>query len=309
MENLITIFLPFSGDEINRYNLKQFVSSEYVEQIYFVNDKNKNVNIKNVLNADSLFSTSTLKNILQKTKTGYLIFITEEGRITLQDNSLKKFIDTFKKNKPGITYSNYYLGKENALTNQPVINYRFGSVRDDFNFGPLLFFNKKIFSEKLNLINPNYRWAGLYALRLAISVTHPIVNISDYLYSFEQKIFLSNEIMHFNYLESKNAGFQKEMEKAFTEHLKNIKAYLSPNFKEINFNDNNFDIEASVIIPVKNRAKTISEAAGSALKQKLEKKFNIIIVDNHSTDGTTEIIKNIAAEDDRVIHIDRKSVV
>ncbi len=303
MENLITIFLPFSNDETNKYNLEQFVSSEYVEEVYFVNDKYKNVNIENVLNADSLFSTATLNNVLKKIKTGYLTFITEEGKIDLQDNTLLEFIDTSKKNNPGVIYSNYYLGKKDALKNQPVIDYQFGSVRDDFNFGPLLFFKTDIFNGKLKSIDPNYRWAGLYALRLAISVTHPIINIPNYLYSFEHKIFPSNEETHFKYLEKKYAGIQKEMEKAFTEHLKNIKAYLSPILKEIDFNDNNFDVEASVIIPVKNRAKTISEAIGSALKQKTEKRFNIIIVDNHSTDGTTEIIKSIATEDDRVIHI------
>ena len=88
MKNLITVFLPFSDDRINEFNFKQLGSSKLVEKIYFLNDKNKNINIENVLNTDFLFSTSTLNKILQKTKTEHLIFITEEGKFTLQDNSL-----------------------------------------------------------------------------------------------------------------------------------------------------------------------------------------------------------------------------
>lgn len=308
MKNLITIFLSFSDDETNEYNLKQFVSSELIEEVYFVNDKNKNINIKNVLNVDSLFSTSTLDKILQKTKTEHLIFITEEGKINLQNISLLKFIDTSEKNNSGITYSNYYLRKENTLINRPLIDYQFGSVRDDFNFGSLLFFNTKIFSEKLKLIDPNYRWAGLYALRLAISGDGLIVKIPEYLYSFEEKTKQTDEEKHFDYLDSSNAEKQKEAERVFGDYLKNIGAYIYPKFEDIYFSEDNYEFEASVIIPVKNRANTIKDAINSALKQKIKSKFNVIIVDNHSIDGTTQIIKEIANEDEKIIHIIPKRV-
>ncbi|MCH8325770.1 MAG: glycosyltransferase family 2 protein [Bacteroidetes bacterium] len=308
MKNLITVFLPFSDDRINEFNFKQLGSSKLVEKIYFLNDKNKNINIENVLNTDSLFSTSTLNKILQKTKTEHLIFITEEGKFTLQDNSLLKYIDISKKYNSAITYSNYYLRKGNALIKQPVIDHQLGSVRDDFNFGPLLFFNKKCFKEKQNSTKTDCIWMGLYALRLSISEEKPVVKISEYLYSFEERKKQTDEEKHFDYLDSSNAEKQKEAESVFADYLKNIGAYIYPKFEDICFSEDDYEFEASIIIPVKNRVNTIKDSVNSALKQKTKNKFNIIIVDNHSTDGTTQIIKEIANEDDRVIHIIPKRV-
>jgi glycosyltransferase involved in cell wall biosynthesis len=148
----------------------------------------------------------------------------------------------------------------------------------------------------------DYQFAGLYDLRLKLSQTETLVHINEYLYSeIENDTRKSGEKI-FDYVDPKNRGVQIEMENACTEHLKEIGGYLAPKFKDIEFNDGNFEYEASVIIPVRNRIRTIEDAILSTLNQKTKFKYNVIIIDNHSTDGTTEAIDKYNT-DERIIHI------
>ncbi len=141
-------------------------------------------------------------------------------------------------------------------------------------------------------------------LDLKISQKYPLVRIPEYLYTVEVKEDIGSEEKHFSYVDPKNRDVQIEMEKAVTQHLKDIGAFLQPPFKEIDFNKSEqFEFEASVIIPVRNRAKTIGDAIDSVLKQETNFKFNLIVVDNHSTDGTTEVIKEKSKKNVLVIHI------
>ncbi len=143
----------------------------------------------------------------------------------------------------------------------------------------------------------------LYALRLAISRHHSITRIPEFLYSSIETDERKSGEKLFDYVNPKNRDVQIEMEKAVTEHLKKINVYLEPKFKSINVDETPFEYEASVIIPVKNRAKTIGEAVQSVLNQKTDFPFNLIVVDNHSTDGTSSILHEFSAKDKRVIHI------
>jgi glycosyltransferase involved in cell wall biosynthesis len=149
----------------------------------------------------------------------------------------------------------------------------------------------------------NVKYAALYDLRLAISRKHPVVHIEEYLYTSEDSEKLSTEQKQFAYVDPKNRSVQIEMEEVCTNHLKKINAWFPPVFEETDLESGDFEMTASVIIPVRNRAKTISDAIESVLNQKTRFSFNCIIIDNHSTDGTTEIIKNKAAEDARIVHI------
>ena len=147
-----------------------------------------------------------------------------------------------------------------------------------------------------------YKFAGLYDLRLKVSQKASLVHINEYLYSeIEDDTRKSGEKI-FDYVDPKNRDRQIEMEQACTEHLKEIGGYLAPEFKQIEFSAGNFEYEASVIIPVRNRIRTIRDAIHSVLKQKTDFKFNLIIIDNHSTDGTTEAIDEFK-NDERLIHI------
>ena len=152
-------------------------------------------------------------------------------------------------------------------------------------------------------MDEEYEFAGLYDLRLKVSQNHKLVHLPELLYTeHELDVRKSGEKM-FDYVDPRNRFKQIEMEKACTAHLKVVGAWLAPKFKEITFTDNDFEFEASVVIPVKDRAKTIVDAIKSVLTQEVEFKFNLIIVDNYSTDGTSELIKSFAENDDRIIHV------
>ena len=303
MKNLITAFIPYSDNETNQKNLSCFSEQQLVKQSIFLSDDKNQTGKNKTIFVDSFFSISSLKKILNCTNTEYLLIVTEEGTIDFEKQALNKFIEYAEKLKAGILYSNYYKHENNSLIKQPVLEYQMGSVRDDFNFGPILFFSKKCFEEKLNLFDKNYKWNGLYTLRLTISEDKQIIRIPENLYSFKEKTNLTYEKKHFSYLRKHNAEKQKEAEIVFTEYLKNIGAYLHPKIEEIDFSGFDFDIETSVIIPVKNRASTIKDAVYSALNQKLDKNFNVIVVDNYSDDGTTKILNKISKKDKKLVHI------
>jgi glycosyltransferase involved in cell wall biosynthesis len=150
--------------------------------------------------------------------------------------------------------------------------------------------------------NESYRYAGLYDLRLKVSQKYPIVHINEYLYTeIDQDTRKSGEKL-FDYVDPKNREVQIEMEQACTQHLKEVGAFLEPRFEDVTFDQHFFEYEASVVIPVRNRIRTIRDAIRSVLMQKTDFKFNLIVVDNHSTDGTTEAIDEFK-DDERLIHL------
>ncbi|MFR0836923.1 MAG: glycosyltransferase family 2 protein, partial [Barnesiella sp.] len=178
----------------------------------------------------------------------------------------------------------------------------FGSLRDDFNFGSVLLYRTDALKEAVSRMKTDYEFAGLYDLRLKVSQKASLVHINEYLYSEVENDTRKSGEKIFDYVDPKNRGVQIEMETACTEHLKEIGGYLVPEFEKIEFSAGNFEYEASVIIPVRNRIRTIRDAIRSVLSQKADFKYNLIIIDNHSTDGTSEAIDEFAG-DERLIHI------
>jgi len=202
----------------------------------------------------------------------------------------------------GMVYADHYKITEGIQKEAPVIDYQEGSLRDDFDFGSVLFFSSYALKEAVARMKKNYRSAGLYDLRLKLSQKRSLVHINEYLYTeIENDIRKSGEKI-FDYVDPKNRSTQVEMEKSCTEHLREIDGYLPPVFEKIFFNEFKFEDEATVIIPVRNRIKTIRDAIRSVLKQKTLFSYNLIVIDNHSTDGTTEAIGEFKS-DKRVIHI------
>jgi hypothetical protein len=176
-------------------------------------------------------------------------------------------------------------------------------LRDDFNFGYVLFYNTEAFKNAAETTKKKYKYAGLYNTRLKISQNYNIIRIPEYLYSTVESDVRKTGVKQFDYVDPKNRDLQIEMEHSVTEHLKAIGAYLKPEFDRIKLDEGNFEIEASVIIPVKNRVKTISDAIDSVLKQKTDFEFNLFVVDNYSNDGTTEKVNEYTKKDRRVILI------
>jgi hypothetical protein len=210
------------------------------------------------------------------------------------------------KSKAGWIYSDYYEKQKDKLFLHKLIDYQAGSVRDDFDFGNCFMIRTDVAKEclpDLYSAKSNLRYSGLYDLRLAISRHSSIVRNSEPLYSILMNDESTAREKMFEYVDPKNREVQIEMEKVFTYHLNEIGAYVDPKIKKsVSFEDE-FNCEASIVIPVKNRVNTIGDAIKSALKQETNFNFNILVVDNHSDDGTTEVIRNKSSEDKRVLHI------
>ena len=201
-----------------------------------------------------------------------------------------------------LVYADRYVIKNGQREQAPVIDYQPGSLRDDFDFGAVVMIRTSALKEAASRMKDDYRYAGFYDLRLKLSQRYEFVHINEYLYTEQEKDLRLSGQKQFDYVDPRNRERQIEMELACTEHLKEIGAYLKPQFKSVNFDMEHFVYEASVIIPVKNRVKTIEDAIKSVLCQKTDFPFNVIVVDNHSTDGTSEVIDQLAV-DKQVIHV------
>ena len=201
-----------------------------------------------------------------------------------------------------LVYGDHYVVKNEKTEKAPVIDYQLGSLRDDFDFGAVVMLRTSALKEAVSRMKANYHYAGFYDLRLKLAGKYEFTHINEYLYTEQEHDLRLSGQKQFDYVDPRNRERQIEMEKACTEHLKVIGSYLPPRFKTVNFDQQVFEVEASVVIPVKNRVKTISDAINSVLCQETDFPFNVIVVDNHSTDGTTELIEKLAS-DKRVIHV------
>ena len=251
---------------------------------------------------DQLQSSASIKTIVESAASPYFLLYSKESELQLENNALQRLYETARQTQAGIVYADYYEKKGDSIEAHPQIDYQIGSVRDDFQFGSLLLINTEAARKAVAQTASNYNFAGLYDLRLTISQKHPIVHLAELLYTEVEQDQRTSGEKQFDYVNPRNRAVQIEMEQACTEHLKAIGAYLKPQFKSVDFNTETFKMEASVIIPVKNRVSTICDAIASVLAQKTTFPFNVIIIDNHSTDGTSEAIEKVAASDERVIH-------
>ena len=304
MKATINCFLPYADENQVKATVEGLQASELVTKIFLLaTDANlPALPGTEVVAIDGLNSSATMKKIAEKAEGEFILLYTKYNNLVMGYFALDRFVKLAKDSKAGMLYADYYTIVEGKKTNSPVIDYQFGSLRDDFNFGSVLFFNTADFKKAAAGIDAEYTAAGLYDLRLRLSRIAPIVHINEYLYS---DVTLDNRKSGekiFDYVDPKNRGVQIEMEKACTAHLKEINGYLEPKFTEINFDKGDFEYEASVIIPVRNRIRTIRDAIKSVLSQKTDFPFNLIVIDNHSTDGTSEAIDEFK-DDPRVIHI------
>lgn len=251
---------------------------------------------------DSLYQTTTIQQIAKETKGEYCLLITKSTPLKLHYLALERLQQIAEDSKAGLVYADHYQLKDDKCVNAPVIDYQQGSLRDDFDFGSVLLFNSKALKESCQRMKNSYQHAALYDLRLKLSQCYDLVHANEYLYTEIEEDNRKSGEKQFDYVDPRNQDRQKEMESACTEHLKEIRGYLKPSFKTVDFVHDAFEFEASVIIPVKNRETTIEAAIRSVLAQKANFKYNILVIDNHSTDGTTEKI-NQYKNDERVVHI------
>ena len=299
----INCFIPFQSVSQVKETVLSLKESELVNKIYLLkeNDNQETIEGCDILDIDTLRSTATIKKIASKADAEYTLIYTKSANLRLGMFALDRMLQIAADSGAGMVYADHYQIANNEKKNSPVITYQKGSLRDDFNFGSVLIYKSDKLKKAATDMETEYKFAGIYDLRLKVSQESEIVHINEYLYTeIENDTRKSGEKV-FDYVDPKNREVQIEMEKACTEHLKKIGAYLAPNFRKVEFDRVNFEYEASVIIPVRNRIKTISDAIKSVLSQKTNFKFNLIIVDNYSTDGTTEAIDKFT--DERLIHV------
>lgn len=305
MSAKINCFIPFQDKAQVQETINGLKSSELVAKIYLLASETneKEIDGCQVLAIDSLNSSATVKKIAEHSDAEYSLIYTKFTTLELGYFALERFVRIAEDSSAAMLYADHYqITADNKKSVSPVIDYQFGSLRDDFNFGSVLFYKASALKCGASRMNQDYKFAGLYDLRLKVSQKGALVHVNEYLYSeVEHDTRKSGEKM-FDYVDPKNRGVQIEMEQACTEHLKEIGGYLEPKFKHIEFNENNFEYEASVIIPVFNRIRTIRDAIKSVLSQEADFKYNLIVIDNHSTDGTTAAIDEFK-DDPRLIHL------
>jgi len=301
----INCFIPYTNPTIWNGFINELTKNEHIDHIYLLGNKSlkKNMNKCTEIECGSIFSTNTIQKIAELSTQDYSLIITKESEIKMGYFAIERLISAAEDSNAALAYADYYDVIESEKIPHPVIDYQIGSLRDDFNFGSLLLFNSKILNIAVANFKEYYEFAGMYQLRLGVSYFANLVRIPELLYSISECDNRASGKKIFDYVDPKNREVQIEMEKAATIHLKNIGAYLEPIFTPIEFNKSEFPVEASVIIPVRNRIKTIADAIESVMIQQANFSYNLIIVDNHSTDGTTEKIKSYTHKHANIIHI------
>lgn len=293
-----------SGAEIT--DLSQTIDelrSVNVKEVFVVNANNPNIPDVGWIESDSFTTTTLMKSIAEKSTSDFTLLYTKSLPIKIAQNGIERMARMARDSSAGMLYSDYYEMKSGRLQPHPVIEYQEGSLRDDFDFGSLVLYETEALKEAVSVMDNEYQFAGLYDLRLKISEIRKIVRIPEFLYTEVETDTRKTGQKMFDYVDPKNRQIQVEMEHACSAHLKELEAYLEPKFKKIAFEQTDFPVEASVIIPVLNREKTVGDAIESVLSQKTDFDFNLIIVDNFSSDGTSAIVTSFAETDSRVIHL------
>ena len=306
MKKAINCFIPYDNEQSVQRTIASLQQSERVAQIYLLATNSDKEEIAGcpIIRIDTPNSTETFRQIAQLADTRYTLLYVKTSPLELGYRALERMTDYLIEGETTLVYSDYYEWKGGELIPHPVIDYQLGSVRDDFDFGSVLLFDSNTLKEGVLALNKqeNYHYAALYALRLFASHQGSIRHINEYLYTEVEEDLRKSGEKQFDYVNPRNREVQIEMEKAFTHYLKDTDCYLTPHFIQPDFTEGNFEMEASVIIPVRNRVRTIKDAIDSVLSQETNFPFNLLIVDNHSTDGTTEAIESYK-DHPQVIHI------
>ncbi|WP_299578153.1 glycosyltransferase family A protein [uncultured Sunxiuqinia sp.] len=300
MNPKIDCFIAFSGTGETRQAIECLRRSPLVQSVFVLSPQPVTLDGAETLVTNQLLATDSIRLIAEKTTASYALLALQPTQLGVGDYALERLLQLAEASQAAMLYTDYYEFKEGVRSNHPVIDYQAGSLRDDFNFGPVQFFRKEVLKAFTEKEQASYQHAGYYALRLLASRMGELCRVPEFLFSMtETDTRLSGE-KQFDYVSGNAREKQVEMEQACTDHLKKIGGFLQPNFKPVEFSGD-FPVEATVVIPVRNRIKTIRDAVDSVLAQKTNFPFNLIVVDNHSTDGTTALLQEYS--DERLIHL------
>ena len=308
MREKIDLFLPFEALEKGEETLLELHENKTVQHINllvssdFASQHQVPEGCTFVV-IDRMESSNTVMSIAENTDADYLLLCTRMTSVRWGLYALERFLRTADDTGAVMVYSDHYSLEEGALTKHPAIDYQAGSLRDDFDFGSLwLIKSQALLDYVAQTDRVDYQYAGLYDLRLYLSRKGEIFHLNEYLYTEAEFDTRKSGEKQFDYVNPRNREVQIEMERACTAHLEKVGAIVDTNFyRQPDFDEQDFACEASVVIPVFNREKTIADAVKSALSQKTNFPYNVIVVNNHSTDSTGEILDSI--DDGRLIQI------
>jgi hypothetical protein len=253
--------------------------------------------------ADSLYSSGLIRRIIAGSRSDYLLFILPGEKLHWNVRAFERLIHTASDTAAGLVFSDYRDQENSGLSDHPLIDYQAGSIRDNFDFGGAFLVSRSAAQQAIANADSQLEWGALYDLRLRISESAPIIHLPEYLYTKVKSDLRASGERVFDYVDPSKRAYQLEMEKVATEHLRRIGALITRSSREVSYDDSAYPVALSVVIPVRNRIRTIGDAIRSALAQETTFEFNVIVVDNHSTDGTSDAIREIASSNPRVVHL------
>ena len=251
---------------------------------------------------EPLGRTATLRGVAEAAHADFTLLYVKPTELSFVHYALERMLSVAEDTGAAMVYSDHFAMTGGVLKAAPVIDCQFGALRDDFEFGGVLLYRTSALKEAVGRMDVDYSFAALYDLRLKVSQKGSLVHINEFLYYEVETDLRKSGEKQFDYVDPKNRAVQIEMERACTEHLKAIGGYLEPVFKPVAFDSGDFEYEASVVIPCKNRVRTVGDAIRSALSQRTSFKYNVIVVDDNSTDGTVDVIKGFL-DDPRLVYI------
>lgn len=308
MNKTITCFIPYGSENQINKTIRHLQECPTVDRIFLLpTSPVPNLSLPDkcyILPSSAPESVERYKQVALYTNTPFTLICTQVQDLEFGYMALERMCDYLSAPQCSMVYADHYKTIKGERTPHPVIDYQLGSVRDDFDFGSLLMFRTDYLKRAINEIEAEkeYQHSALYALRLALSRYGELTHIREFLYTETEIDLRKSGEKQFDYVDPRNRQVQIEREEVFTRHLKKIGAYLKPGMMTVDLKEGEFSHEASIIIPVRNRARTINDAIRSVLEQETSFPFNLIIIDNHSTDGTSEIIEQYK-NDNRVIHL------
>lgn len=308
MNKTITCFIPYGSENQINKTIRHLQECPTVDRIFLLpTSPVPNLSLPDkcyILPSSAPESVERYKQIALYANTPFTLICTQLQDLEFGYMALERMCDYLSAPQCSMVYADHYKTIKGERTPHPVIDYQLGSVRDDFDFGSLLMFRTDYLKRAINEIEAEkeYQHSALYALRLALSRYGELTHIREFLYTETEIDLRKSGEKQFDYVDPRNRQVQIEREEVFTRHLKKIGAYLKPSMMTVDLKEGEFSHEASIIIPVRNRARTINDAIRSVLEQETSFTFNLIIIDNHSTDGTSEIIEQYK-NDNRVIHL------
>lgn len=308
MNKTITCFIPYGSENQINKTIRHLQECPTIDRIFLLpTSPVPNLSLPDkcyILPSSAPESVERYKQIALYANTPFTLICTQVQDLEFGYMALERMCDYLSAPQCSMVYADHYKTIKGERTPHPVIDYQLGSVRDDFDFGSLLMFRTDYLKRAINEIEAEkeYQHSALYALRLALSRYGELTHIREFLYTETEIDLRKSGEKQFDYVDPRNRQVQIEREEVFTRHLKKIGAYLKPGMMTVDLKEGEFSHEASIIIPVRNRARTINDAIRSVLEQETSFPFNLIIIDNHSTDGTSEIIEQYK-NDNRVIHL------